>query len=158
MQIKEEKQFGPTVLLLLNQHLDSMRSQSPPESVHALDVVALKSPDITFWTGWEDKELLGCGALRQLNAAQGEIKSMCTAEAHLRKGVAAAILEKILVESQRRRYARVSLETGALASFEPARRLYSRFGFVICDPFAEYTVDPNSLYMSLELELASGNQ
>src|SRR5436305_15148762 len=86
------------------------------------------SPDITFWTVWENGELLGCGALKELDRQRGEIKSMRTASAHLRKGVARAVLYHIIVEAKRRGYRRLSLETGSMAAFRPARQLYAACG------------------------------
>lgn len=151
MQIKIDDLTGAEVSELLQEHLRSMRQQSPPESVHALDIEALRKPDITFWTVWAEGELLGCGALKELDAQHGEIKSMRTATAHLRKGVAGTLLQHILTEAQRRGYRRLSLETGAQAAFAPARQLYARFGFAYCGPFADYVNDPNSVFMTREL-------
>ena len=128
-----------------------MRRISPPESVHALDLAALRRPEITFWTIWSDRELLGCGALKELEPDHGEIKSMRTASAHRREGVARTMLEHILDEAVRRGYGRLSLETGSLPAFAPARRLYEGFGFATCPPFADYLDDPNSLYMTRPL-------
>ena len=128
-----------------------MRSLGPPESTHALPPDDLRAPEITFWSVWEDGELLGCGALKELDAQQGEIKSMRTAARHLRKGVASAVLRHILVEARRRGYRRLSLETGAAEAFRPARQLYAAAGFEYCEPFADYVLDPNSVFMTKEL-------
>lgn len=128
-----------------------MAQHSPPDSVHALDLTALRAPDITFWSARNDLELCGCGALKELDFEHGEIKSMRTARAHLREGVARFLLEHILAEARRRAYRRVSLETGAPPPFEPARRLYERFGFVVCEPFADYSLDRYSVFMTREL-------
>lgn len=152
MEIKIDDPAGPEVAALLSEHLRNMGLHSPPESIHALDLEALRRPEITFWSAWEGPELLGCGALKALDADHGEIKSMRTASAHLRKGVAARLLQHILEEAARRGYQRVSLETGSAAAFEPARRLYSRFGFSCCGPFADYKEDPYSVFMSRELQ------
>ena len=151
MEIKVDDLSGAGVRALLEEHLRHMHSVSPPESVHALDLRALRRPEVSFWTVWEGEELLGCGALKELDARHGEIKSMRTAAAHLRKGVAARLLEHILAEAGRRGYTRLSLETGSQDYFEPARRLYARFGFTYCEPFADYTEDPNSVYMTRTL-------
>ena len=124
---------------------------SPPESVHALDLAALRKPEITFWTAWRDGELLGCGALKALDATHGEIKSMRTASAHRRTGVGRAVLEHIFAEARARSYARLSLETGSMEAFAPARRLYESFGFAYCPPFGDYTEDPNSVFMTRAL-------
>ncbi len=128
-----------------------MRSLSPPESVHALPLAGLRSPEVTFWSVWENGELLGCGALKQLDAQHGEIKSMRTASRHLRNGVARAMLQHILAEARRRRYRRLSLETGSQPGFEPARQLYAGAGFTACGPFADYIDDPNSVFLTKEL-------
>jgi putative acetyltransferase len=151
MRIIVDDLSGPEVANLIGEHLRGMHLHSPPESIHALGLEKLRQPDITFWTAWEDRELMGCGALRELDRTHGEIKSMRTASAHLRKGVAAAILRHILEETRRRGYRRVSLETGAVAAFEPARQLYRIFGFEDCGPFGDYAPDPNSVFMTMEL-------
>src|SRR5690349_17443292 len=119
-----------------------MHRHSPPESVHALDLDGLRRPDMTFWSVRHDGALLGCGALKQLDPAHGEIKSMRTVTAHLRKGVAARMLAHILDEAHRRAYRRLSLETGSMDAFLPARRLYERHGFRYCGPFGDYVEDP----------------
>jgi putative acetyltransferase len=142
---------GREIALLLEEHLRGMRAHSPPESVHALDLEGLRKPEITFWCAWEGRELLGCAALKELDARHGEVKSMRTASRHLRKGVAAALVEHILAEARKRGYRRLSLETGSGAPFEPAQRLYERFGFQRCGPFADYAEDPFSVFMTKEL-------
>jgi len=151
MRIILDDLSGPEVSNLIGEHLRNMHQLSPPESIHALGLEKLRRPDITFWTVWEGAELLGCGALKELDPSHGEIKSMRTAAAHLRKGVASAMLRHLLDEARRRGYRRVSLETGSAPAFEPARQLYARFGFVDCGPFGEYRPDPNSTFMTLEL-------
>jgi putative acetyltransferase len=151
MEIRRDDLRGPEIKALLEEHLRNMYELSPPESVHALDLEKLRRPEITFWTAWKGRELLGCGALKELDPAHGEVKSMRTAKPYLRKGVAAAMLEHIVGEARKRNYRRLSLETGAPDAFLPARRLYERFGFGYCAPFAEYTEDPYSVFMTLEL-------
>jgi putative acetyltransferase len=148
MEIKLDDLSGPEIRALLEEHLNSMYSLSPPESVHALDLDALRKPEISLWTAWSGTQLLGCGALKELNARHGEIKSMRTAIAHRRKGVARVILTHLVEEAQKRRYARLSLETGSQSDFEPARRLYESFGFEYCPPFEGYVDDPNSVFMT----------
>ena len=148
MEIRTGGLDHPDVVALLQEHLRGMAELSPPESIHALDLDGLRQPPITFWSAWQDDELMGCGALKQLDAAHGEIKSMRTASRHRRKGVAAAMLAHILAEAQRRAYTQVSLETGSMAGFEAARALYARHGFEPCGPFADYTDDPNSVFMT----------
>ena len=153
MNIRVDDLRGPEIRALLEEHLRNMHELSPPESVHALDLDALRHPGISFWTAWEGSELLGCGALKELDPRHGEIKSMRTAMAHRQKGVARAILERILSEARSRSYVRLSLETGSQAAFLPARRLYESFGFTYCAPFADYTEDPNSAFMTRELKV-----
>lgn len=138
----------PRIVDLLGEHLRDMARHSPPESIHALDLSGLRRPEISFWTAWDGDDLLGCGALKQLDADYGEIKSMRTANAHRRRGVAAAMLRHLLGEAGTRSYRRLSLETGSMAAFEPARQLYASFGFAFCAPFADYIEDPNSVFMT----------
>jgi putative acetyltransferase len=151
MEIRIDDLTGTEIKELLREHLAGMLEMSPPESVHALPLEELRKPDITFWSVWHDSELMGCGALKELEAQHGEVKSMRTIARHRRKGVAAAVLEHILAEARRRNYKRVSLETGSMDAFLPARKLYERFGFEYCAPFADYIDDPNSVFMTKEL-------
>jgi len=147
MQIERDDLSRPQVHALLQEHLQSMRALSPPESVHALDIQKLRQPEIAFWTAWEGSSLLGCGALKAISATDGEVKSMRTAAAHRRRGVARAILARILQEAGDRSYQRLWLETGSAAAFEPARQLYASVGFGRCAPFGDYVEDPNSVFM-----------
>jgi putative acetyltransferase len=151
MDIRLDDLSAPQVHALLEEHLRNMRQLSPPESIHALDLDELRKPEITFWTAWSGNALLGCGALKELDSLHGEIKSMRTAFAHRRKGIARAILTHIIEEARKRSYARLSLETGSMQAFEPAQRLYASFGFTYCPPFAEYIEDPNSVFMTRTL-------
>ena len=151
MQINVDDLSGAAIQGLLREHLRSMHEHSPPESVHALDLAALRKPEITFWTAREGDELLGCGALKELDASHAEIKSMRTSMSHRRKGVARAILVHIIEEARRRSYRRLSLETGSHGPFEAARSLYESFGFAYCDPFADYVEDPYSVFMTRTL-------
>jgi putative acetyltransferase len=152
MEIRLDDLAGAEIRALLAEHLESMHQLSPPESVHALDVAALLKPEVTFWTAWYGGELLGCGALKELTSHHGEIKSMRTTSTHRRKGVARAVLQHIVAEARRRSYARLSLETGSMSAFEPARRLYESFGFTYCPPFGDYSDDPNSVFLTRTLE------
>jgi putative acetyltransferase len=152
VQIRVDDLAGPEIRALLAEHLREMRQISPPESMHALDVGGLLQPDVTFWSAWSGGELLGCGALKALHPTHGEIKSMRTVRAHRRKGVARAMLEHIIAEARSRSYARLSLETGSMPAFEAARRLYESFGFAYCPPFAGYTEDPNSVFLTRAFE------
>ncbi len=151
MHIRIDDLNGAEIRGLLEEHLHSMKRLSPPQSVHALDIAGLQKPEVTFWTAWEDGKLLGCGALKELATGHAEIKSMRTAEAHTRKGVARKMLAHIIDEAGRRGYTRLSLETGSMQAFEPARRLYSDFGFAYCEPFADYAKDPHSVFMTRAL-------
>jgi putative acetyltransferase len=151
MLIRPDDLSGAEIRALLHEHLSNMAELSPPESVHALDIDALRKPGITFWTLWSGGELLGCGALKALSPDHGEVKSMRTASGHRRKGVARAMLSHIIDEARRRSYARLSLETGSILAFQPAQRLYASHGFTYCGPFAGYVEDPNSVFMTLLL-------
>ena len=151
MIIRIDTLTHPAVLALLEEHLEHMHATSPPESVHALDVEELRAPELTFWSAWEGDDILGCGALKELDAQHGEIKSMRTARAHLGKGVASEILRHLVGIARARGYRRLSLETGSGDAFEPAHQLYLKFGFVECGPFADYTNDPFSRFMTLSL-------
>jgi putative acetyltransferase len=157
MQIREDDLTGEKIAALLQEHLDNMYEITPPGSVHALDLEALRSPEITFWTVWESDELLGCGALKELEGCSGEmkngeIKSMRTAQGHRHKGVASKILEHILEVAKARGYYHLYLETGSFPAFAPARSLYIKYGFQYCEPFADYMDDPNSVFMTKILE------
>ena len=151
MDIRVDDLRGPEIAAFLEEHLRDMRSVSPPESKHALDLDGLRMPDITFWTVWAEGELVGCGALKELDATHGEIKSMRTSRAHRGKGIATFVLQHILQVANERGYGRVSLETGSMPFFAPARRLYTRHGFRECAPFAEYKHDPNSVFLTMTL-------
>jgi putative acetyltransferase len=137
---------------LIREHLASMHTNSPPESVHALGLDKLRAPDVTFWCAWDGEQLLGCGALKELDARHGEIKSMRTPDALRRRGAGRAILMHIIGVARQRGYARLSLETGSMDAFIPARKLYESFGFTYCGPFADYKEDPYSSFMVLELK------
>jgi len=151
MQIREDDPNANDVSKLLSEHLEEMALISPAESMHALNVDGLCIPEITFWTGRIDNELLGCGALLELDSSHGEIKSMRTSREHLRRGVASRLLTHIVETAQSREYTRLSLETGSQPEFAPARAMYARFGFGECTPFAQYKLDPNSVFMTRTL-------
>jgi putative acetyltransferase len=151
MEIRVDDLSGREINELLQEHLRCMALVSPPESRHALNLDGLRHPEITFWTVWNGSELAGCGAIKQLDPQHGEIKSMRTAYAYQKKGVASQRLKHIIEEAKRRGYHRVSLETGSMEYFEPARRLYLSFGFVYCGPFAGYKEDRNSVFMTKAL-------
>ena len=159
-------EFGGSVTLHFIQSGSSIIRSSPEafeewESLgknigkHALDLDALRRPEITFWSIWSGEELVGCGALKELEPGHGEIKSMRTVPAYRGKGAAKLMLRYILDEARRRNYHRLSLETGSMDAFEPARQLYASHGFEYCEPFADYILDPHSVFMTLELGSAA---
>lgn len=151
VDIRVDDLQGDAIKDLLRLHLDAMHQHSPPESVHALDVEALRHPTITFWTAYAHGELLGCGALKRLSPDHGELKSMRTADAQLRKGVARALLRHIESAARAEGMGRLSLETGSTAPFAAALRLYACEGFVECGPFGDYGLDPFSIFMTKSL-------
>jgi len=149
--IKTDDLTSPEIAELLADHLREMNQHSPPESVHALDLEKLKRPEITFWSIWNGDELVGCGALKELDKKHTEIKSMRTVPNYRGQEAGKLMLRHILGEAHRRGYESLSLETGSMAAFEPARRLYASHGFTECEPFADYILDPNSIFMTREL-------
>ncbi len=151
LEIRMDDVSGREIIDLLREHLGCMAITSPPESRHALDLDGLRKPEVTFWTIWNGSDLAGCGALKELDREHGEVKSMRTVYAYQRKGVAAEVLRHLIREAERRGYRRLSLETGAMEYFRPARNLYARFGFTECDPFPPYKKDPNSVFMTRTL-------
>jgi putative acetyltransferase len=151
MHIIEDDLTGPEIRRLLETHFAGMLANSPEGSCHFLDFDGLNGPDVTFWSIWDSAELAGCGALKELSSEHGEIKSMRTHEAHLRKGVAARMLEHIITNARARGYTRLSLETGSGEAFDAAHGLYLRYGFEYCAPFGDYVEDPFSRFMTLTL-------
>lgn len=152
MEIRDGGLDEPQVIELLRLHAAGMLENSPPGSCHFLDLSGLKTPDVSFWSAWDGDALLGIGALKELDPAHGEIKSMRTAPAALRRGVGAAMLEHILGVARARGYARLSLETGSTPAFEPAIAMYRRFGFAPCGAFGPYPAgDPFSRFLTLAL-------
>ena len=149
MRIETDDLTRPQIHALLEEHLASMYELSPPQSVHALDLSKLQVPEITFWTVWEDEQLLGCGALKEMSATEGEIKSMRTPKGLRRKGAGRAVLAHIIDVARQRGYDALSLETGSQPAFAAARNLYQSFGFGYCGPFGDYREDPNSVFMTL---------
>jgi putative acetyltransferase len=151
MHIVEGGLDDPRVLALLHTHVTRARAETAPGSAHALDLSALRSPEVTFWSAWDGDEVVGVGALKRLSAAHGEIKSMHTAEAARGRGVGSALLRQIMASAREGGMNRLSLETGSWPYFAPARALYARYGFIECAPFGEYREDPNSVFMTLAL-------
>jgi putative acetyltransferase len=152
VRIELDDLLRPEVRALLREHLTNMHELGPPESVHALDIAGLQSPDVAFWTVWEGPVLMGCGALKELDPTHGEVKSMRTPALQRRRGAGRAVLTHIVAEARARGYKRLSLETGSLDAFKPAQKLYESFGFVYCGPFGSYKLDPYSTFMTLELK------
>jgi putative acetyltransferase len=142
---------GPEIAEFLAAHVQEMRSVTPLESKHALDLDGLRKPEVTFWTVYDTGTLIGSGAIKGLYADHAEIKSMRTAPSRKRSGIASALLKHIISEARKMGFSRLSLETGSTDFFLPARRLYEKFGFEYCGPFADYKDDPNSVFMTRTL-------
>jgi putative acetyltransferase len=142
---------SPEIAEFLDEHVQEMRLITPLESKHALDLDGLRAPDVTFWSVWDGDALVGCGAISRLDAGHAELKSMRTASTRKRSGIASLVLEHIITEAKRMGFTRLSLETGAAEFFRPARNLYERFGFGYCGPFADYKLDPHSVFMTKAL-------
>lgn len=154
IHIKIDDLTDPRIAEFMEDHLVDMHATSPPESVHALDLDELRKPEITFWSAWSQSALVGSAALKRLDPEHGELKSMRTSPAHRRCGIAALLLNHVLSEARRAGYRQLSLETGSMEFFAPARALYERHGFEYCPPFADYELDPNSVFMRLDLSAA----
>lgn len=148
MNIVVDDLSGPQIAEFLHEHVRQMRSITPLESKHALDLDALRGPEVTFWSVMDGDSVLGCGAIKRLDAVHAELKSMRTATARKRSGIASLLLSHILTEAKGMGFARLSLETGSAEFFLPARKLYEKFGFDYCEPFAAYRPDPNSVFMT----------
>ncbi len=151
VEIRIDDLSGSEIAALLAEHLECLAQVSPPESRHALDLERLRQPGITFWTAWTSSELAGCAALKEVNPTHGEVKSMRVAQTHLRRGIARQLLQHLIGEAKRRGYRRLSLETGSMPYFEPARSLYRNAGFKECGAFIGYQPDPNSTFFTLEI-------
>ena len=139
------------VLAMLRFHFDTNIAVTPPGSAHVFDVSRLKQSDVFFWTAWNDDALMGTGALKLLDSSHGEIKSMHTLQTARRSGIGAAMLQHIMEQAKTKCLKRLSLETGSFAFFAPARALYARYGFEECAPFGDYSLDPNSTFMTREM-------
>ena len=151
LTVAVDNPFAGDVLMLLDEHLAEMRATSPPCSVHALEPAGLAAEGMTFLTAREGDVLLGCGAIKHLGGGEGEIKSMRTTAAARGRGVASLLLTRLIEIARERDYSAIRLETGIEDHFIPARAMYAKFGFVPCGPFANYTDDPNSVYLELAL-------
>ena len=156
MRIVVDDLSGPQIAEFLNEHIQQMRTITPLESKHALGLDKLRAPGVTFWSAMEGDAVVGCGAITTLDAGHAELKSMRTASHRKRTGVASLLLDHILTEARRMGFRRLSLETGAAAFFLPARKLYEKFGFDYCGPFAGYQADPHNVFMTKSLQPESG--
>lgn len=152
LEIRVDNLENEQVINLLEEHLSAMEHTAPAESRHALDISGLLEDGVTCWSIWDDTQLAGFGALKQLSSEHAEIKSMKTSIGYLRRGVASAVLKHIIQEARDRAYVRLSLETGSMDFFAPARNMYTLFGFGVCDPFGSYEKDPNSVFMTCYLD------
>lgn len=151
MELRVDNLESEEVAEFLEQHIQDMRATSPPESVHALDLNGLRKPEITFWTVYDAGRLIGCGALKEIDSFNGEVKSMRVHACTRGKGVGSKLLNHIIEVAKTRGYRALKLETGSMAFFEPAKNLYVKHGFLYCEPFGSYVEDPNSVFMELHL-------
>ena len=151
MKIVVDDLSGPQIARFLSEHVAEMLSVTPPESKHALDLDALRAPGVSFWSVLDGGTVVGCGALKRLDDAHAEVKSMRTVATRQRSGIASLILGHIIAEARRMGFSRLSLETGSGEFFAPARRLYEKFGFSYCEPFADYRPDPLSVFLTRAL-------
>lgn len=151
MEIKVDNLSGSEIVEFLEEHIREMKSVTPPESKHALDLEGLRKPEIKFWTVWDNGCIIGCGAIKELDANHAEIKSMRTTASCRGKGIASMLLAYILNAARLQGYQHISLETGSMPFFEPARNLYAKHGFENCAPFSMYREDPNSVFMTRKL-------
>jgi putative acetyltransferase len=156
MRIELDDLSHPAVHALLREHVANMYELSPADRVFALDLAKLRAPDITFWTAWDGEALLGCGALKELSATHGEVKSMRTPAKQRRRGAGRALLGQIIDTARQRGYTLLSLETGSQPAFLVAQGLYRSVGFQYCGPFGPYQEDPHSVFMSLQLAGSAG--
>ena len=141
----------PQVITMLKFHFDTNVSVTPPGSVHVFDLSRLKQPDVSFWSAWNGDTLMGVGALKRMNAEDGEIKSMHTLKQARGSGVGSAMLRHIIEKARVMKLKRLFLETGSFDYFAPARALYTRHGFSECPPFADYNLDKNSTFMCRDI-------
>ena len=142
---------NPQVNELLKKHFIELRSVSPADSTHVLDIAGLKDQSIKFWSLWENNQLIGCGALKFLEKNHGEFKSIRVADKFKKTGIGEKIIDHLIEEAKKLEISKLSIETGAGEFFLPARKLFSKFGFKACPPFAHYKEDPNSYYYTLNL-------
>lgn len=149
MKIAVDDLSGPEIAEFLTDHLRQLHELTPAEHAYALDLDALRRPDVTFWTARDDDDtVIGCAALKELDPRHGEVKSMRTRAGSTRGGVASRLLDHVIATARDRGYTRLSLETGTDDAFLPARKLYEKFGFTSCDPFGDYTPSPHNTFMT----------
>ena len=141
----------PEVNKLLISHFIELSSVSPVCRGHVLDIPGLKNPSIKFWSLWENDQLIGCGALKFLDKEHGELKSIRVADSFRRKGNGFKVINHLINEAKELNIKKISLETGTGNFFTPARKLFDKCGFKVCEPFAHYKKDPDACYMSLLL-------
>jgi len=141
----------PNLGAFLRAHLDDLAPTAPAESRHALDLRGLQTPDVRLWVAFVGEEIVGTGALAALEPWHEELKSMRTDLGRRGQGIATRIIERLLQDARGRDIRRISLETGSMEFFAPARALYAKAGFVPCSPFGSYTEDPNSIFMTKSL-------
>ncbi len=151
MKLIKDDLSGAEIAALLNEHLLEMQQHSPPESIHTLDLNKLRQPNIHFWSVWDEDRIAGCGAFKVLEVGHAEIKSMRVTYDYRGKGIAKTILTHLIEQAQLKGIKRMSLETGSMRAFEPARNLYLSFGFSKCGPFASYIEDENSIFMTMRI-------
>jgi len=150
-EIRQDDLSGEGTLRLLALHLAGMHANSPPDSVYALDLSGLKAPSVTVWSVWEGNEVVGIGALKELGNGSAEVKSMRTHPDHLRRGVAALLLDHMVAEAKARGLTRLSLETGSGPAFEPALALYRKHGFVDGKAFSDYQASAFNQFLHLQV-------
>lgn len=151
LEIVEDDLSGTKIAALLAEHKQDMLDTSPEDAVFTLPIDSLRAPEVTVWSAWIDSELAGCGALKELDAKNGEVKSMRTSTSHRGMGVGSAICEHIVNEARGRGYEALLIETGSHPAFEPAHRLYQKHGFVYRGPFGDYRENDFSRFMELKL-------
>ena len=151
MKSIEDNFDKPEVNKLLISHFIELSSVSPVDRGHVLDIPGLKNPSIKFWSLWENNQLIGCGALKFLDKEHGELKSIRVADSFRRKGNGYKVINHLISEAKKLSIKKISLETGTGDFFTPARKLFDKCGFKVCEPFAHYKKDPDACYMSLLL-------
>ena len=143
---------NPKVNELLRKHFIELRAASPEGSTHVLDIPGLKVPSIKFWSLWDDKKLIGCGALKFLDKEHGEFKSIRIHDNFRKQGKGIDVINHLISEAKKLNIKRLSIETGASDFFIPARKLFKKTGFAICEPFAHYKEDINSVYLTMLID------